>query len=72
MFDSRKEIVMSKIKNSLVVFARLSLVIGLIALITPTRTQGQRGNQPPLNVNVVNAPTVKVTDLYPAQPFQRD
>jgi hypothetical protein len=55
MFDSRKEIIMSKIKNSLVAFAGLSLVIGLIALITPTRTQGQGGaNQQPLNVNVIN------------------
>lgn len=63
---------MSKITNSLVAFAGLSLVIGLIALTTPTRTQGQGGgNQQPLNVNVVNAPTVKVTDLYP-QPFQRE
>ncbi len=60
---------MSKVKNSLIAFAGLSLVIGLIALITPTRTQGQGGNQSPLNVNVVNSPTVKVTDLYP-QPFQ--
>jgi hypothetical protein len=69
MFDSRKEIIMSKLKNSLVAFAGLSLVMGSIALITPTRTQGQGGNQQPLNVNVVNSPTVKVTDLYP-QPFQ--
>jgi len=63
---------MSKIKNSLVVFAGLSLVIGLLALITPARSQGQDGaNQHPLNVNVVNSPTVTVTDLYPA-PFQRE
>jgi hypothetical protein len=62
---------MSKVKNSLVVFAGLLMVIALIALLTPTRTQGQGGgNQQPLNVNVVNSPTVKVTDLYPL-PFQR-
>ncbi len=64
---------MSKLENSLVSFAGLSLVIGLIALTTPTGTQGQGGgNQQPLNVNVVNSPTVKVIEPYPAQPFQRE
>lgn len=64
---------MSKVKNSLVALAGLSLVIGLFTLITPARTQGQGGgNQQPLNVNVVNNPSVNVTDLYPAQPFQRE
>ena len=63
---------MSKFKNSLVAFGGLSLLIGLIGLITPARTQGQGGsNAHPLNVNVVNAPTVKATDLYPAQPIQK-
>lgn len=64
---------MSKLKNSFVAFAGLSLVIGSFALITPARPQGQGGgNQQPLNVNVVNSPSVNVTDLYPAQPFQRE
>ena len=52
---------MSKIKNSLVAFAGLSLVIGLVARITPTRTQGQGGgNQQPLNVNVINTANAPV------------
>src|SRR4030095_3855823 len=64
---------MSKVKNSLVLFAGLSLVIGLIGLRTPARTQGQgEGNEHPLNVNVVNTRTVKTTDFSPAQPFQRE
>ena len=64
---------MSKLKNSFVAFAGLSLVIGSFALITPARPQGQGGgNQQPLNVNVVNSPSVNVTELYPAQPFQRE
>jgi len=53
---------MSKIKNVLTVSLGLSLIVVLVALITPTKTKGQGGNQHPLNVNVVN--------LYPAQPFQ--
>jgi len=74
---AKRRKIMFKLKNSLVAVAGLSLVTGLIALmalITPTRThgQGQGGNQQPLNVNVVNAPTVRVTDLYPAEPFQKN
>jgi hypothetical protein len=71
MFDSRKENDMAKIKNTFVAFGVLSLVIVLISVMTPTKTQGQGGNQHPLNVNVVNSPNVQLTDLYPAQPFQR-
>ena len=63
---------MSKVKNSFVAIAGLSLVIGSFTLITPAEPQGKGGNQQPLNVNVVNNPSVKVTDLYPAQPFQRN
>ena len=64
---------MSKVKNSLVGFAGLSLVVGLVVLVTPARPQGPgSGNQHPLNVNVVNSPSVGATELYPSQPFQRE
>ena len=64
---------MSKVKNSLVAFAGVSVVIGSLALIAPVRPQGQGGaNQNPLNVNVVNTPSVNVTEHFPAQPFQRE
>jgi hypothetical protein len=64
---------MSKVKNWVVAFAGLSLIIGSLALIAPAEPQGKGvGNQHPLNVSVVNSPSVKVTDLYPAQPFQRE
>ena len=64
---------MSKFKYALLVFAALLFVISLLTLKTPARSQGQGpGNQQPLNVNVVNSPSVNVTELYPAQPFQRE
>jgi len=44
----------SSFKQSLITATGLSLVIGLIALATPTRTQGQGGNQQPLSVKVIN------------------
>jgi hypothetical protein len=43
-----------RFKQSFITAAGLSLVISLIALVTPSRTQGQGGNQQPLNVNVIN------------------
>jgi hypothetical protein len=64
---------MFKFKQSLIALAGLSLVIGMAALITPTVTQGQGGNQHPLNVNVVNPTTapVLVRDVdRDQQPFQ--
>ena len=45
---------MFRFKQSLITAAGLSLVISLLALVTPTRTQGQGGNQQPLSVSVVN------------------
>ena len=49
---------MNRIKNSLVAFGGLSLVIGLVMLFTPASTQGQdgTGGPPPRDVNVVNTP----------------
>jgi hypothetical protein len=76
---------MYKLKNSLVALIGLLLLIGLIATFTSNRTQGQ-GNSangpPPLDVNVVNTPSVNVindtTKPVPVrdvdngqQPFQR-
>jgi hypothetical protein len=49
---------MFKLKNSLVVLAGLTGLIGIITFVSPASGQGQGGNnQPPLNVNVVNMPT---------------
>jgi hypothetical protein len=46
---------MFSFKKSLVAIVGVATLGGLIALVTPTRTQGQGGgNQQPLNVNVVN------------------
>jgi hypothetical protein len=52
---------MSKFKPSPLAFIGLSLVIAMIALTTPRTGQGQGGsNQHPLDVEVVNTPTVQV------------
>jgi hypothetical protein len=52
---------MNRIKNSLIAFGGLSLLIGAIAFATPRATQGQGGTpKPPADVNVVNTPTVNV------------
>ena len=49
---------MFKLKNSLVVLAGLTGLIGVITFVSPASGQGQGGNnQAPLNVNVVNMPT---------------
>jgi hypothetical protein len=46
---------MLSFKKSLIAIVGLAVLAGLIALVTPTSTQGQGGgNQQPLNVNVVN------------------
>jgi hypothetical protein len=52
----------NRIKNSLVACAGLALVIALVALATPTSTQGQDGDTvgPPKPVKVVNTPAEPV------------
>ena len=45
---------MFNFKQTLAACAGLALVIALIALATPIRTQGQGGNQQPLKVDVIN------------------
>ena len=52
---------MFKLKQSLIAFAGMSLIIGLVTLATPSPTQGQgNSDNAPLakDVNVVNTPTV--------------
>jgi hypothetical protein len=61
---------MFKLKQSFITFAGPSLVVGLVALVSPATMWGQ-GNQQPLNVNVVNTPTVRNVDEPARQPFQR-
>ena len=53
---------MNRIKNSLAACAGLALVIGLVALVTPTSTQGQGGDTvgPPKPVKVINTPAEPV------------
>lgn len=53
---------MNRIKNSLVAFGGLSLLIGAIALVTPRPTQGQGGDTvgPTKPVKVVNTPAEPV------------
>ncbi len=55
---------MNRIKNSLIAFGGLSLLIGAIALVTPLPTQGHGDDPvgPPKPVNVVNTPTVQVSN----------
>lgn len=48
---------MSKLKNLLFACLGLSALIGFLALVAPTTSQGQ-GGPPTQNVNVVNSPTV--------------
>lgn len=48
---------MSKLKNLLFACLGLSSLIGFLALVAPTTSQGQ-GGPPAQNVNVVNTPTV--------------
>jgi hypothetical protein len=48
---------MNKVPKSLITVAGLSVVIGVVAFVAPTQTQGP-GSQQPLNVNVINTPTV--------------
>ena len=54
---------MNRIKNALIAFGGLSLLIGAIALVTPRPTQGQQGGDPvgPTKpVQVVNTPSEPV------------
>lgn len=53
---------MNRIKNSLVAFGGLSLLIGVIAFVTPRPTRGQGGDPvgPPKPVKVVNTPAEPV------------
>jgi hypothetical protein len=75
---SRKgEEIMFKLKQSLVAFAGLIALVGLIGLVTPLpgRGQGNSGNvPPPSDVNVVNPATspvlVRDVDRPTAQPYQ--
>lgn len=54
---------MFKLKQSLVAFAGLTVLIGLIAAITPVNSQGQgQGGRSTENVNVVNTPRVNVAN----------
>lgn len=55
---------MSRIKNLLTLALGLSLIIVLVALITPIKTKGQGASPHTLDVNVVN--------LFPAQRFQKE
>ena len=59
---------MFSFRKSLLALAGLALAVGLIALFTPTRTQGQ-GGPPTQNVNVVNTP-LPVKDVSVPVPFQ--
>jgi hypothetical protein len=68
---------MFKLKQSLVAFAGLIALVGLIGLVTPlpSRGQGSSGNAPPpSDVNVVNPATnpalVRDVDRPAAQPYQ--
>src|SRR5947207_4073698 len=71
---------MFKLKQSLIAFAGLLLLISLIAAVSPssTRGQGNSGNAPPpFNVNVVNTPlpvtgTISVGNLGDAPLPVRD
>src|SRR5688572_28585510 len=47
---------MSKLKNLLFAYLGLSALIGFLALVAPTTSQGQ-GGPPTQNVHVVNTPT---------------
>ena len=64
---------MFSFRKSLGALAGLSLVVGLVMLFIPTSTQGQGGNQQPLNVSVVNTATrpvyVRDVDNPARQPF---
>jgi hypothetical protein len=64
---------MFSFKRSLIALVCLLVIVGLVTLFAPASTQGQgQGGPPTQNVNVVNNPTVRVSDLYPARPFQRN
>ena len=55
---------MNHIKNSLIAFGALTLFIGSFVLSVPRPTQGQGGDPvgPPKPVNVVNTPTVQISN----------
>lgn len=54
---------MFKLKQSLVAFAGLTVIIGMIAAVTTVNSQGQgQGGQPTQDVNVVNTPSVNVVN----------
>jgi hypothetical protein len=54
---------MDKIKNLIIVFFGITILVGLIGAVIPTTTQGQGGSK---DVNVVNTPTVQAqqAELY--------
>ena len=49
---------MDKIKNLIIVFFGITVLVGLIGAVVPTTTQGQGGGSSK-DVNVVNSPTVQ-------------
>ena len=66
---------MKKLKNSLIVLAGFTAIVGLIALVTPMSGRGQANGVPPeRDVNVVNPATspVLVRDVdSDREPFQK-
>lgn len=66
---------MFSFKRSLLGLVGLFVIVGLLATLVPlvSRGQGNSGNAPnPLNVNVVNTPTVRDADNPARQPFHAD
>ena len=64
---------MHSFRKSLAALAGLSLTVGLVSLFLPAGTRGQGGgNKQPLNVSVVNTPTVRDADSPARQPFHAE
>ena len=53
-------------RKSLMTVVALSMLLGLVAFVTPTQSQGPGTSNPqPLNVNVMNTPTVREASKQP-------